>query len=350
MDDGLCVLAEPGRGRQLAAVVGDGGGVPGGGRVAQRERLQQQPDHALVPHVELVLAADDLLAVLVAAQERAQQQLADAEGEHEEGDDAGAVELEAVDGHRGDRARGQLPGDDRQEDALEHLPQRPAAREHDVPGDHREVEDVGQTEDHEHREREPALLRARGRLESVEDQRAEQREERIDRGVAEHRHPACARVQRVGHRAAEADQDGGSGAEQRHREHEAQERARDAGALGLECQEIAPPGEDGEQADERRLLPLLGRGEQRGGPEAAGEDGRLGGEQRPAPAGRGRQARLRLPQHARLGARPQPVLTRARGAHERERPGDDHEPEDDGQPDDHTEKVVRCWPVRQLGT
>ena len=75
--DRLLVLGQAGRARELARVVGDGGRVAGGARVAQRERLQQQPDHPLVADVELVLAAQDLLAVLVAAQQRAQQQLAD---------------------------------------------------------------------------------------------------------------------------------------------------------------------------------------------------------------------------------------------------------------------------------
>ena len=55
--DRLLVLAQPGRARELARVVGDGRGVPGGARVAQRERLEQQPDHPLVADVELVLAA-----------------------------------------------------------------------------------------------------------------------------------------------------------------------------------------------------------------------------------------------------------------------------------------------------
>ena len=87
----------------------DGGGVAGGGRVAQGQRLQQQADHPLVADVELVGAADDLLAVHLALQHRPQQQLADAEGEREQADDAGAVDLEAVDRHRGDRGGGHFP-------------------------------------------------------------------------------------------------------------------------------------------------------------------------------------------------------------------------------------------------
>jgi hypothetical protein len=265
-----------------------------GRRVAQCQRLQQQPHHAFVADVELVLAADDLLAVLVAPQQRAQEQLADAEGEDEQGDDPGAVELEAVDGHRGDRAGGELPGHDGEEDALEHLPQRAPAREHDVPGDEREVEDVGQAEDQEHRQGEPALLRTESRLDGVEDERTEQRKERVDGGIAEHRDAAGARVQRVGHRAAEADDHGGRGAEQRHRQHEAQKGPGDAGALGLEGQEVAAPGEHGEQADERERLPLVGRGEQSGRDEAARQHRALDRVQRLAPPRR-RKSRARFP-------------------------------------------------------
>ena len=107
--DRLFALGQAGRAGQLVRVVGDGGGVAGGGRVAQGERLQQEADHPLVADVELVGAADDLLAVRLALEQRPQQQLADAEGEREQADDAGAVDLEAVDGHRGDRGGGQLP-------------------------------------------------------------------------------------------------------------------------------------------------------------------------------------------------------------------------------------------------
>ena len=94
---------QAGGARELVRVVGDGGGVAGGGRVAQGERLEQQSDHPLMADVELVGAPHDLLAVRLSLQQRAQQQLADAEREREQADDAGAVELEAVDGHRGER-------------------------------------------------------------------------------------------------------------------------------------------------------------------------------------------------------------------------------------------------------
>ena len=92
---------QPGRAGQLVRVVGDRGGVAGGAGIAQRERLEQQAEHALVADVELVRAALDLLRVRLALQQRAQQQLVDAEREREQADDPGAEDLEAVDGHRG---------------------------------------------------------------------------------------------------------------------------------------------------------------------------------------------------------------------------------------------------------
>src|ERR687897_984048 len=63
-----------------------GRGVVGGGGVAQRERLQQQPEHALVADVELVGPALDLLLVLLPAQDGAQQQLAGGERDDEQPD------------------------------------------------------------------------------------------------------------------------------------------------------------------------------------------------------------------------------------------------------------------------
>ena len=77
--DRLLALVQPGGAGELVRVVGDGGGVAGGGGIAQRERLQQQPEHALVADVELVGAAHDLLLGLLALEHGAQQQLADAE-------------------------------------------------------------------------------------------------------------------------------------------------------------------------------------------------------------------------------------------------------------------------------
>ena len=80
MRDRLLALGESGGLGELMRVVRHRRCVAGGGRVAQRQRLEQEADHALVPDVELVGAPDDLLTVRLALQQRAQQQLADAEG------------------------------------------------------------------------------------------------------------------------------------------------------------------------------------------------------------------------------------------------------------------------------
>ena len=151
----------PGGAGELVRVVGDRGGVAGGARVAQRQRLQQQPEHALVADVELVGPALDLLRVHLALEQRPQQQLVDAEREREEADDPGAEDLEAVDGHRGHHGRGDLPRQHRDEDRAQHLDQRAAAQEARVAGDHQEVQGVGGEEDGEDRERVAALARSR---------------------------------------------------------------------------------------------------------------------------------------------------------------------------------------------
>ena len=161
MDDRLLALGQAGRARELVRVVGDGGRMARGTWVAQRERLQQQPEHPLVADVELVGLALDLLRVHLALEQRAQQQLVDAEREREQADDPGARDLEAVDGHRGHHRRGDLPRQHRDEHRAEHLRQRAAAEDPRVAGDHQEVQHVGGQEDDEHGERVDALLGVR---------------------------------------------------------------------------------------------------------------------------------------------------------------------------------------------
>ena len=90
VDDRLLALGQARRAGELVRVVGDRGGVARGARIAQRERLQQQPEHPLVADVELVGPALDLLRVHLALEQRAQQQLVDAEREREQADDPGA--------------------------------------------------------------------------------------------------------------------------------------------------------------------------------------------------------------------------------------------------------------------
>ena len=54
--------------------------------------------------------------------------------------------------------------------------------------------------------------------------------------------------------------------------------------------------------------------------------------------------------HGFLGAESRQVLGRARCAHQRERPTDDDQPQDDGEPDDHMLKVAPKGSERQPGT
>ena len=183
--DRLLALVQPGGAGELDRVVGDGGGVAGGGRVAQRERLQQQPEHALVADVQLVAPAHDLLLGLLALEHGAQQQLAHAEAEHEQADDRRAVDLEPVDGHRGQRRGRELPRQHREVHRAEHRQQRAAAQQHGVAGDHHEVEDVRRDEHDEHGDGERALLAERRLPDPLQCKRAGEREGRVRREVVQ---------------------------------------------------------------------------------------------------------------------------------------------------------------------
>jgi hypothetical protein len=280
-----------------------------------------------VTHVELVLAPQDLLAVLVAAQQRPQQELAHAEGEHEDADDAGAVALEAVDRHRGHRAGDQLPRDDREEDAAEHLAQRAAAHQHEVAGDDREVQDVEEAEDDEHGDR-VAVAADRGVVvQRAEDQPAQQRHQRVGRRVAEQRQPARARVQGIHQHAADADRDRRRRSQDRHREDQAHERARDPDALGLERQEVAAPRQHGEQADQLRGLPLLGGRHQSRRRDAAEQHAGLDAGDDPAPPAR--PQKRGVAQDLALRTHPRLAVSGPGRAHQGEGPRHDDEPKND---------------------
>jgi hypothetical protein len=278
-----------------------------------------------VADVELVGPPLDLLAVRLALEHRAQQQLADPQAEREDADDAGAVALEPVDGHRRQRSGRQLPRQHGDEHGPEERRQRAAAQQHRVRGDHREVEHVGAQEHDEHGDREGAVRQQRRVVDALEDQAAHQREERVRREDAEHLRPAGAPADDVHGRAGQPHRGRRRGAEQRHGEHEPHERAGDAEALGLERQEIAADDEHREQPDELVRLPLLGRRRQRRQPDAGGEQRRL--HRRDGPGGHR--------PHAREVERPRgrPLATQgrlaARGAHQRQRPRDDHHPQCD---------------------
>ena len=85
--------------------------------------------------VELIGLALDLLRVHLALEQRAQQQLVDAEREREQADDPGTHDLEPIDGHRGHHRRGDLPRQHRDEHGAEHLRQRAAGEDAGVAGE-----------------------------------------------------------------------------------------------------------------------------------------------------------------------------------------------------------------------
>ena len=93
--DRLLALAQPGGARELARVVGDGRGVAGGARVAQRERLSSGPSIPSWRTSSWSVRRTTSSPCAWPSQQRPQQQLADAEREREQADDAGAVDLEA---------------------------------------------------------------------------------------------------------------------------------------------------------------------------------------------------------------------------------------------------------------
>ena len=169
---------------------------------------------------------------------------------------AGAVDLEAVDGHRGHDGRGDLPRQHRDEDRAQHLDQRAAAQQARVAGDHQEVERVGGDEDAEDRDRVAALVEV-GLLERVQREPAEQRERRVRQQVVEQVGAAHAPARGVHQRRGEAERRGGRGAEQRHRQHEAGERPADPEALGVQDEDVRAEHEQREQAGERQRRPLV---------------------------------------------------------------------------------------------
>ena len=74
--------------------------------------------------------------------------------------------------------------------------------------------------------------------------------------------PRTLAAQRVHERGGEAEDRGGRGAEQGHREHQTGEGAADPEALGVEDEDVRAEHEQRQQADERERLPLALVGEQ----------------------------------------------------------------------------------------
>jgi hypothetical protein len=335
VDDGLLAVVQPRGAGELVRVVRDGGGVVRGAGVAQRERLQQQPEHPLVADVELVAVALGLLALRLPLEQRAQQQLAHAEREREQPDDAGAVDLEAVDGHGGQRGGRELPRQDGEVDRAEEVRERSAAQQHRVAGDHHEVEDVDGDEHGEHRDGVATVRRRPAGLEPLEEEPADERERRVRRHVVDQVGAPGPAAQGVRDRAGDAHGDRRRGAEQGHREHEAQERAGDPEPLGVEREEVAADDEHGEQPDQLDRLPLLAvRQEHRGDDHGAQQDP-LRPDEQPSPSAVGEGEPVRRPVLLEVG-RARVVLRRSGSAHQRQRPADDHQPQGDGKPHDHT--------------
>jgi hypothetical protein len=112
----------------------------------------------------------------------------------------------------------------------------------------------------------------------------------------------------------------------------------------VQREEVAADDQHAEQADELGRRPLTAIAQQRGGGDRAGEhdeldpdDHPLWQQGRPAQlAARCRRRRIGL----RIGRRARKIgLGGGRGAHQRQRPPDDHHPQDNSKPDDHTGKV-----------
>ena len=268
----------------------------------------------------------------LALQQRAQQQLVDAEREREQADDPGAPDLEAVDGHRGHHRAGDLPRQHRHEHAAEHLRQRAAAQDARVAGDHQEVQEVRGEEDDEHRDRVAALLGvcrcsassaippSSGNVVYVSE-------------VVEQVRAADLAAQRVDERGREPEQRRRRRAEQRHRQHEAGERARRSGSASRPargCRTRARAARSGRRAG---AAPTGSRS--RGSAASAEHDDQQHalGDRRGAVAGR-RRARVRQPAvRGRRGG-----ISHRGGPHDGERPDDEAKPDDQCEPDDHSEQ------------
>ena len=157
VNDRLLALRQPGRARELVRVVRDGRRVARRARVAQRERLQQQPEHSFVAHVELVGAALDLLRMHLALEQRSRQNnWYDAQREREQPDDPGPSTSKPSDGRR---RRGDLPRQHRDQpgsgtSTAMSPPPQDAACAHD-----HQSSDVRRIQERRRRDREAAVLR-----------------------------------------------------------------------------------------------------------------------------------------------------------------------------------------------
>ena len=114
----------------------------------------------------------------------------------------------------------------------------------------------------------------------LDDQAADERE-RGERGqVGEQERAGVAGADLVEEHAGDADRGGGSGPEQRHGEHEREERAGDALAVVADGEQVAREREHEDDGDEGEWLPLLRGRDERGQGRGDREDDRLDDEKR----------------------------------------------------------------------
>ena len=281
------------------------------------------------------------------SQQRPQQQLADAEREGEQADDAGAVDLEAVDGHRGQRRGGELPREHRQVDGAEQLqPVSRRAASTAWPAIIAKLRMLAAMNTNEHRERVAAVVGERDAVQPLQRQAAEQREGRVGGDVLEQLDPARGRLRSASTDAAAmpiatAGAGPSSAIASTRPRNEPPIRKR----LRLQHDEVAADHEHGEQADQLPRLPLLGRGEQHRRRDDAGQQQP---PRRPPRSARGPRRRC-APLGGSGGASTGVGSVAPGRAHQRERPRHDDDPQSDGEPHDHTFKVVGRRRTRQPG-
>ncbi len=246
--------------RDLARVARDRRRMPGGHRVAHRQCLQDRREQAHLQRGELACALGQLLPTILGLDAGAQDVEEDEE-DHRGQADRRHAEVPVGEGD----ARRQEPGGElrrqRRDEGSEHPADRDAVADAGRRGDHGEVEGVGRHEDAEDGGGEPEGVPIAGV--EVADQRAdgepaEQRERRERGDVDEQAVQGASRNDPVDQRAGDREGGGRRRAEQRHRQDDRQERARQAQALDLKAEQFAAGGEHEEQAEQRQRRPVAG--------------------------------------------------------------------------------------------
>ena len=268
------VVAEPHRERQLAAVAGDGGGVAGGHAVAQRERLDHRRQHA-------ELHPGQSLGPALRAQELTQQVLErdDDDREQRQRPEPG-LDVHVRHAHAEDGAD-HLGRQDGQEDRPELVGERAAVMEHVVAGDPQEVQEVGDEERGEDQdvEREVGLRDVERVHRPVDEQAADERERGPRGQVGDQSGERVTGADLVDEHRDDADQRRGCRPEQRHREHEREERAGDPLHAVLDREHVARQREREQDEDELGRPPLIGCRVERGDHPCRDEHEDLAGEE-----------------------------------------------------------------------